>query len=110
MTDDRAVDALCAVPESGEVVEAELDGEPVVVWTGSDGATCVMAGRCPHQWSPLSIDGSVMGDELVCVTHGWRFDRSGRGTKRSVLGRRDRKGDIEVHPHRVSDGFVLPGS
>ena len=97
---------LCAVPEAGEVVAAEVDGEPVVVWTGTDGEPCVMAGRCPHQWSPLDVDGSVMGDELVCITHGWRFDRSGRGTKRNVLGRRDRKGDIEVVGHRVEDGWV----
>lgn len=99
---------LCAVPSPGAVVAADLDGEPVVVWTGADGEPCVMAGRCPHQWSPLEIDGSVVGDELVCVTHGWRFDRSGRGTKRNVLGRRDRKGDIEVVPHDVRDGMVHP--
>ncbi len=99
---------LCAVPEPGEVAAAELDGEPLVVWTGADGEPCVMAGRCPHQWSPLDVDGSVVGDELVCITHGWRFDRSGRGTKRSVLARRDRKGDIEVVRHRVQDGMVFP--
>jgi phenylpropionate dioxygenase-like ring-hydroxylating dioxygenase large terminal subunit len=106
----EGVEPLCAAPAAGEVAAAELDGERVVVWTGADGEPCVMAGRCPHQWSPLDVDGSVMGDELVCITHGWRFDRSGRGTKRSVLGRRDRKGDIDVYPHRVRDGMVYPTS
>lgn len=109
MTDDLAA-PLCPVPPPGEVVGAELDGEPVVVWTGSDGTPCLMAGRCPHKWSPLEVDGAVMGDELVCLTHGWRFDRSGRGTKRSVLGRRDHKGDIEVMPHHVRNGRVHPAS
>ncbi len=95
------------MPAPGRVVGGEIDGEPVVVWSGEDGEICVMAGRCPHQWSPLDVDGEVMGGELVCTTHGWRFDRSGRGTKRSVLGRRDRKGDIEVHPSRVVGGRVV---
>ena len=32
--------------------------------------------RCPHRLAPLSL-GTVMGDELQCAYHGWRFGADG---------------------------------
>ena len=28
---------------------------------------------CPHEGNPL-VDGDVLGDQLECAYHGWRFD------------------------------------
>ena len=107
MPDDDAewVVVAEAAPGPGEV-RAD-DDHDVVVWTTFDGTTCVMDGRCPHEWSHLGAEGVVDGDELVCAAHFWRFATDGTGTKLNVKGRRDAKGDIEVFPSRVEDGRVL---
>lgn len=90
----------------GEVVEATLDGAEVVVWRTESGIPCVMDARCPHQWSHLGGSGAVAGEEIVCLTHFWTFDTDGRGWKENLDGRRDRKGDIEVHPCQEVAGEI----
>jgi phenylpropionate dioxygenase-like ring-hydroxylating dioxygenase large terminal subunit len=104
--------AASAEIEPGVVKGVDHGDVEVVVWRASSGEICVMDARCPHQWSYLGVEGMIDGDELVCAAHHWRFDRSGRGTKRNVLGRVDEKSDISVHPSREVDGFIeadLPG-
>jgi phenylpropionate dioxygenase-like ring-hydroxylating dioxygenase large terminal subunit len=98
--------ARSEIVEPGAVVEITVDGRGLVLWRGRSGVICVMDARCPHQWSPLGAEGRVDGDELVCTAHFWRFDREGCGTKVTVLGRRDPKADIRVHPSRERDGMV----
>jgi nitrite reductase/ring-hydroxylating ferredoxin subunit len=86
-----------------ETAEGELD---LAVWRSFAGECHVMEARCPHQWSHLAAEGVVDGDEIVCTAHFWRFDGCGRGTKLSVLGRRDDKADIRVFVSRERDGRV----
>jgi len=93
----------------GAVVEADQDpsiGEDLVVWRTADGTPCVMEARCPHQWSHLAGEGVVDGEELVCLTHLWRFAVDGAGWKANMAGRRDRKGDIVVYPCREDGGAI----
>ena len=90
----------------GEVVEATLDNADVVVWRTESGVPCVMEARCPHQWSHLGGSGAVAGEEIVCLTHFWTFATDGSGWKENLDGRRDRKGDIEVHPCREVAGEI----
>jgi phenylpropionate dioxygenase-like ring-hydroxylating dioxygenase large terminal subunit len=105
---------------AGGVLAAEAAAAPgatdevldLVVWRGHDGVACVMEARCPHQWSHLGAEGVVDGDEIVCAAHFWRFDRSGRGTKLNVRGRRDPKSDVAVYECRELGGVIearLPG-
>ena len=107
MPDDDAEWVVVADPAPGPGEIRADDDHDVVVWTTLDGTTCVMDGRCPHEWSHLGAEGVVDGDELVCAAHFWRFGTDGTGTKLNVKGRRDAKGDIEVFPSRVEDGRVL---
>lgn len=94
------------LPEPGSVIEVELGAEDLVVWRTARGEVCVMEARCPHQWSHLGQEGSVDGEELVCMTHFWRFTTSGEGWKANMEGRRDRKSDIDVYPCREVDGKI----
>ena len=82
----------------GAIVETNLDSEELIVWRTQEGFPCVMEARCPHQWSHLGAEGVVEGEEIVCLTHCWRFSRNGEGWKAGMTGRRDRKGDIMVLP------------
>jgi len=90
----------------GTVATAVLGAQELVVWRTLDGEVVVSDARCPHQWSHLAAEGVVDGCELVCLSHWWRFDPDGRGTKVNVKGRRDAKGDIEVFPSREHEGRV----
>lgn len=91
----------------GQIVEATADGLDLVVWRSASGRPCVMEARCPHQWSHLGGEGVVDGEELVCLTHLWRFGPDGDGWKLAMNGRRDRKGDIDVFPCREVDGEIV---
>jgi phenylpropionate dioxygenase-like ring-hydroxylating dioxygenase large terminal subunit len=91
---------------AGQIRAFEVDERDLVMWRDLDGRPCVMAARCPHQWSHLEAEGVVDGPEIVCRAHFWRFDQCGVGSKVNVRGRRDRKGDIEVHPCRERAGHL----
>jgi phenylpropionate dioxygenase-like ring-hydroxylating dioxygenase large terminal subunit len=92
--------------DSATIVAVTHGDEDLVVWRDLRGQPCVMAARCPHQWSHLGAEGVLDGDEIVCTAHFWRFDRQGRGTKLTVKGRRDPKADIDVWPCSEHDGTI----
>ena len=91
---------------AGGILEVSLGDEDLVVWRGESGVPCVSEARCPHQWSHLAHQGAVDGDELVCLTHFWRFGADGAGWKQNVNGRRDRKGDLAVLACVEHDGAI----
>lgn len=108
MTEPDPVD-LAASDEvaPGEIVSATIDDRDLVVWRTETGRPCVMDARCPHQWSHLEAEGAVVGEELLCTAHFWRFDTDGRGVKQAMSGRRDPKADIEVFETEERDGRIL---
>jgi phenylpropionate dioxygenase-like ring-hydroxylating dioxygenase large terminal subunit len=58
---------------------ADLLGEPLVLWRGSDGDPHAMSDVCIHRGTALSL-GRVSGDEIVCPYHAWRYGADGRCT------------------------------
>ena len=54
--------------------------EPVVIYRAASGGLVAMTDRCCHRFAPLSL-GRIEGDELRCMYHGLRFDRTGRCTE-----------------------------
>ena len=64
------------VAQVSEVVEGQgfpvdVDGRPIALFL-TDGEYFAIDDTCPHNGAPL-CDGSVMGRELTCSWHGWRF-------------------------------------
>ncbi|MBP2498291.1 phenylpropionate dioxygenase-like ring-hydroxylating dioxygenase large terminal subunit [Methylobacterium sp. PvP062] len=53
--------------------------EQIVVWRDSKGAVHAMADLCIHRGTALSI-GKVVGDEIMCPYHGWRYGKDGACT------------------------------
>jgi vanillate O-demethylase monooxygenase subunit len=94
--DDRALDNVSpalargwhAVARTDEVgdgpTQVWLLGDPWAV-VRLDGVLRAYRDRCPHRFAPLSA-GRVVGDELECGYHGWRFAADGRGTAVPALG------------------------
>ncbi len=106
MADDWVRIAEAAEVPPGRILEAGVDDDDLVVWRDTAGRPCVMEARCPHQWSHLAYQGVVDGDEIVCISHMWRFTTDGAGWKDGMTGRRDRKGDIAVWPCEERDGAI----
>ena len=90
----------------GGVLPIEIDGQELVLWRSASGELAACDARCPHQWAHLGPGGAVDGEELVCLSHFWRFAIDGTVSKLAMNGRRDDKGSVRTHQVRESDGGV----
>jgi 5,5'-dehydrodivanillate O-demethylase len=61
----------------GRAKPLEVLGEKFTIYRGADGVPHVVAYRCPHRGTPLSL-GWVEGDEIRCRYHGWKFACTGQ--------------------------------
>jgi nitrite reductase/ring-hydroxylating ferredoxin subunit len=91
---------------SGQIVTVDREDGDIVVWRTTKGKVVACDARCPHQWSHLGAAGAVDGEELVCLSHFWRFDSAGAGSKLSASTRRDEKSPIEAFPVREQAGRI----
>lgn len=68
--------ALALERELGErpLARTLLDKPVVIARLGRD--VVAFEDRCPHRQMPLSA-GCIVGEQLQCAYHGWRFDRAG---------------------------------
>jgi nitrite reductase/ring-hydroxylating ferredoxin subunit/uncharacterized membrane protein len=55
------------------MVRVDVDGEPVLLTSATDGRICAIASRCTHLGGPLER-GEREGDVVVCPWHGSEFD------------------------------------
>jgi phenylpropionate dioxygenase-like ring-hydroxylating dioxygenase large terminal subunit len=90
----------------GAATSVELGDDGIVVWRTASGVLVACDARCPHQWSHLAGAGVVDGEELVCLSHFWRFDVEGHGSKLAMNGRRDAKSDVATFAVRELDGRI----
>ena len=74
-------DAWYPVAEGADITDApvavRLLGDDFVLWRRSEGRLAAAPDRCPHREAPLSL-GSMVGDTLTCVYHGWGFGIDGQ--------------------------------
>ncbi len=57
-------------------IRRTIDGEPLVLFRGRDGAPHVLLDRCAHRNTALST-GRVIDGCIECPYHGWRYDGAG---------------------------------
>jgi 5,5'-dehydrodivanillate O-demethylase len=62
---------------AGRAKPIEILGERFTVYRGEGGIPHVVAFRCAHRGTQLSL-GWVEGDSLRCRYHGWRYDGAGQ--------------------------------
>lgn len=90
----------------GQIATVERESGDIVLWRTATGQVVACDARCPHQWAHLGSAGAVDGEELVCLSHFWRFDATGVGSKLSAAGRRDEKSPITIMSVREDKGRI----
>lgn len=61
----------------GQAAHVRAMSEDFTLYRGESGALHLIDHRCPHRQVPLHI-GSVEGEEIRCMFHGWKFDGTGQ--------------------------------
>lgn len=69
--------ALSTDIKSGEAKPLHIMSEEFTLYRGESGLPFVVAQRCPHRGTQLSV-GWVEGDSIRCRYHGWRFAGDGQ--------------------------------
>lgn len=54
-----------------------VNGYGLAVWRGETGDVQIWEDRCPHRGMRLSF-GFVQGNRLVCLYHGWEYEKGGQ--------------------------------
>lgn len=93
---------LGAAPRAVRVLDRDL-----ALWRDASGTARAVLDRCCHRGYRLSR-GRVVGDELECGLHGWRYDAAGRCVRVPSLGAARVPPDFEVPAFACleTDGYV----
>ncbi|MEK9684369.1 MAG: aromatic ring-hydroxylating dioxygenase subunit alpha [Rhodospirillaceae bacterium] len=90
--------------KSGQVVHRQISGKPLVFGRTQSGQPFALQDNCPHRGIPLS-DGRILGEEIECCYHGWRFSIDGACAEIPALVQSDRVdlSKIQVPPYSIKE-------
>src|SRR5882724_9805794 len=77
----------------------------VVLFRTEDGAIAALEDRCAHRWAPLS-DGKLIGDEIACPYHGFRYNTRGACTHVPTQSQVPPRLQVRSYPVREYGTFV----
>jgi phenylpropionate dioxygenase-like ring-hydroxylating dioxygenase large terminal subunit len=86
----------------GQVMGWSLGGRELVLFRGQGGGVFALSAHCAHMGTHLG-KGTVVGDQLRCPLHHWRFD--GGGACRAVPRQPDATGRPGQRPFPVVERF-----
>lgn len=69
--------------QAGRTRPIQVMGEEYTLYRGESGKAYVVAGRCAHRGTQLSV-GWVEGDCIRCLYHGWKYDESGQCVEQAI--------------------------
>lgn len=64
----------------GQVSRFSYFDTELVAWRGEDGAPRALDPYCPHMGAHLGVGGTVIGNDLQCPFHHWRYNGEGAVT------------------------------
>ncbi|WP_193198434.1 aromatic ring-hydroxylating oxygenase subunit alpha [Nostoc sp. MG11] len=86
--------------------------QAIALYRDSTGKIHALEDRCPHRQVKLS-HGQVMGNELECAYHGWRFNSAGECAAVPYLAENQKLPNCKIRRYQVKeqDGFIwlFPG-
>ena len=77
----------------------------LLVYRGESGAVQVFDAYCPHQGANLGVGGRVVGDDIVCPFHGWRYCQ-GKNVEIPYSVRPNPSKQLTAWPVRESGGAI----
>jgi nitrite reductase/ring-hydroxylating ferredoxin subunit len=89
----------------GKPLSMDLCGQRVVLFRGEDGHVRCLDAFCPHMGTDLGI-GRVIGNEIRCFFHHWRYDGSGTCTHVPVAEQPPRGARLQAYATQELYGFV----
>jgi 5,5'-dehydrodivanillate O-demethylase len=69
--------------EAGRAIPIQIMGEEFTFYRGETGTPHLVAGRCAHRNTQLSV-GWIEGDCIRCFYHGWKYDEDGQCVEQAV--------------------------
>ncbi len=81
--------------------------EEIVLYRDATGKVQALEDRCPHRQVQLS-QGRVVGNQLECAYHGWRFNSQGNCAAIPYLTAKQKLPPCQIRPYQVQelDGFI----
>lgn len=95
-----------AALERGRAKPLKVMGQTFTLYRTADGRAQVVADRCLHRGTALWT-GTVEGDSIRCLYHGWRYDMSGACVERPAEGSCPNHLRIRTYPTREWAGLVF---
>ena len=88
-------------------VSRSVLGTPLVLFRAGAGEPAALLDRCAHRNLPLS-EGRVVGAQIECPYHGWRYDRQGQcRAVPALVGANELKGrTVQAFPAAEQQGLV----
>jgi phenylpropionate dioxygenase-like ring-hydroxylating dioxygenase large terminal subunit len=91
----------------GEVTALRYWNRDLVLWRDDAGSWHLQDAYCPHLGAHLGIGGKVIGAELECPFHGWRYDGTGACSSIPYSDRVNKKAKLRTYDVVVRNSFVM---
>ena len=91
----------------GTVLPVRSFGQDLVVFRGEDGIAHVLDAMCPHLGANLGVGGKVVGNEIECPFHAWRFGGDGVCTHIPYSQNIPGKARVACWPVQEVNGHIL---
>ena len=91
----------------GQVRPVDAFGQRLVLFRGADGVARMLGAYCPHLGADLGIGGAVVGNDLRCPFHGWRFNGAGVCTEIPHARKIPPKARLGSWPLREAGGTIF---
>jgi nitrite reductase/ring-hydroxylating ferredoxin subunit len=91
----------------GAVLTRRLAGQDLVIFRTARGVACVTDAYCPHLGAHLGMGGDVVGEELRCPFHHFRFNTAGVCTATGYGTRPPPKARLRTWPLREQGGIIF---
>jgi len=82
-------------------------GREFVLYRTERGAAALLDAYCPHLGAHLGHGGQVLGDQIVCPFHAWRFGTDGKCKAVPYASRMPGRAAVRSYPIREHSGMIL---
>lgn len=93
--------------EPGAVKPLRFFGQDLVMFRTEAGVVHVLDAFCPHLGAHLGHGGKVMGDEIKCPFHAWKFNGAGECTEVPYAKKIPPKAQLECWPVNEVNGIIM---